>query len=188
MIHCQAPDHKVAVVNFADRETPGGQLMQGAKGQQESICVRATLRRSLDAELCPLNPDEILYSKQVKVLVTTPGETNFCPSNTFSTDIISAAAIRNPAIDTLAAKPQYVDPATKVQVSNQIRLILRAAAKNGAQTVILGAIGCGRAGHHPALIADITITVLSDGTEDWEAGGIEKVLVVIKSLETMRGV
>lgn len=57
-----------AVVNFASYKSPGGGWLRGHNAQEEALCYRSSLYRSLDRDLYPLGREEILYSPYAVIM------------------------------------------------------------------------------------------------------------------------
>lgn len=159
-------------LNMASERCPGGGVWSGSKAQEEELCRRSTLLRSLymfgdnrqkglvgisrtqgKKEKYPLPAYGVIYSPAVEVIK----DRNYAYlSQPFSTNVISAAALRNP---TLTPEGRY-HGGQRVDMQKKIRSILRVAILNGKRKLILGAWGCGAFHNPPQEVASIFKRIL----------------------------
>lgn len=154
-----------AVLNFACATTPGGGFLSGSKAQEECLCRMSTLYGSLTSpEAQPyydnnlqiqatLKPVSFLYSPIVYVF-RRPNLTYM--DAPVQTQVITAAA---PNLHRADHGASYID------VRNYLLDTMRAmfGYMNGrADTLILGAWGCGAFGNDPDAVAQYFRTVLHD--------------------------
>ena len=177
------PGQKVAVLNFASAVSPGGGVIKGSNAQEESLCRISTLYpclivpalrevfydphfRARDAR----HNDDCIYTPGVVVFKTDSTAPELLPeSDWYAVDVITCAAPNlrllpgnemNPeAGASLAGMPADVLHALHVQ---RLRRILDIAAANGADTVILGAFGCGAFLNDPVVVADAMAQVTQE--------------------------
>ncbi len=154
------------VLNFACATKPGGQFEKGDSNQESDLCRKSTLYASLTSDTArdfyELNKysggnvytDFILLSPTVTVFAND----SFNPLETqFKTAVISASAIL--LKDSAAMLPSdYISYISK----RRIRNILNVAIMNGYTKLVLGAWGCGAAGHDPAIMAESFRSILKD--------------------------
>ena len=142
---------RVAALNFANPYEPGGGVTRGARAQEECLCRCSNLYRVLATEPLAesyyiwhqkhtdyLFSDKVIYTPEIQVIKSD----DYAPLETpFVLDVISCAApynIRN--FDRELLRATY---------ESRITNILEAAIEHDADTVVLGAFGCG-AFHNPA--------------------------------------
>ena len=151
------PGKNTAVLNFANFLTPGGGFISGAMAQEEALCLESTLypvisddafdpyyRQNKDMKpfLGSLYGDRALYTPDV--VFFRDGKEVFC-------DVITCAA-PNAHQYIVAGGNQKVNGIT---LMNRIKFILDIAVKEGVDTLILGAFGCGVFGHNPGTLGSI---------------------------------
>lgn len=159
-------------LNMASEFMPGGGVWSGSKTQEEELCRRSTLLRSLymfgDArqknclgigknqgkkEKYPLSPGSVIYSPHVEVIK----DSKYAYLNQpFYTNVVSSAALRKP---TLTPEGTY-HGGQRVEMQKRIRSILRTAAIKGKRKLILGAWGCGAFCNPPKEVASLFLRVL----------------------------
>lgn len=172
---------KTAALNFANPVEPGGGVTRGAMAQEECLCRSSNLyeaflrpdimeryylyhRQSRD----DVFSDRLFYSPAVTVLksddaLPVPLE------EPFAVDVITCAAPIHRGEDAPDMEAVFV---------RRIRRVLEAALDQGAETLILGAWGCGAFGNPPTMVAEAFRKVLMD-----EAYGacFRRVVFAIKS-------
>lgn len=148
----------VALLNFADAMKYGGWVEDGAPTQEENLCRCTNLHRVLEQEECQEeyyipNILEVRRTRREQYLdniIYAKGITIFKDDNTYE-DI----APRQVDIITCPS------PATTFKTSDEavavyrrrVEQILLSAIENGADTIVLGAWGCGAFGQNPSLVA-----------------------------------
>ena len=170
----ERPDAKIAVLNFASAVNPGGGVKAGSGAQEESLCRCSTLYPTLDrpelwecyylpnrAENDPLNTDACIWSPGVVICKTDERIPQRLPEEEFVTvDVVTCAA---PDLRTIPVWPSdcggmkfggVTKEELRVLHRRRAAHILRAAADNGADCLILGAFGCGAFQNDPQLAAD----------------------------------
>lgn len=171
-------DDKVAVLNFASATTPGGGVTAGASAQEECLCRVSTLYPCLNAKSAwdnfysphrhlqnPLHNDDIIYTKDVVVL---KDDNHNILTEPFCVDVITCAAPNLRDHPSNRYNHNDGDPikigerALLLLHERRARKILSAAAANHAETVILGAFGCGAFRNNPNIVAQAYNNVLND--------------------------
>lgn len=119
-------EKRVAVLSFADGDTPGGLVWQGVKTQEEDLCRASNLYIALDTveNLYPIN-GKLIYSKDV---VFFRDDKLRSPHKV---DVISCPAPINSSLD----------------AERRMRMIIEAARLNGVEILVLGRWGCGAFGN-----------------------------------------
>lgn len=180
-----ASKQRTAVLNFANPIEPGGGVWRGASAQEEYLCRESNLYYSLSGKQAReyyennqkarendsrfsmfIGSDQLIYSPNVTVIKSDTDEwgshnawTNLeWPRYTdkwFSVDVITCAA-------PYFARPDFRLPDEELLriYERRIRNILEAAIENEAETVILGAWGCGAFHNPPRVMASAFRKVL----------------------------
>ena len=159
-------DETIAVLNFANAESPGGCVKLGAKTQEEDLCRSSTLYHVLDTKdnqkrfYAPhrkmnkygLGTSDIIYTPRIVVFrygypsyeYKTPDEFTFV-------DVITCAAPRFKS-----AKEFHENVTTTALYEchfNRGKRIIEAAINNKAKILVLGAFGCGDYHNDPRIVA-----------------------------------
>ncbi len=152
---------RVAVLNFANPENPGGGVQNGAMAQEECLCRSSNLYPCLcdksvfaDFYLYHRNlrsffySDRLIYTKGVMVFKDDSDVPQLMPENEwFQVDVITCSA---PYI----ARRKYTNQAAlKELFKSRIKNIFEAAVDNGAEVLVLGAFGCGAFKNPPEIVA-----------------------------------
>jgi len=172
-LHEEHPDQKIAVLNFASATNPGGGVLSGSSAQEESLCRCSTLYPSLNrpwlwaryyevnrAAKNVLHTDACIYSPKVVICKTDesiPKRLN--PEAFVTVDVITCAApnlrkmpgnYHNPEM----GHPVIVTPEELYEIHlKRARHILRVAAANSVDAIVLGAFGCGAFSNDPNVVA-----------------------------------
>ena len=194
-LHKVGKQPKIAVLNCADKYKPGGNLLDGATTQEESLCMRSTLYSSINPRyfdervgnlnLYPLEDNELLYSKGVKVLnLSVASAPN--PDDTFYIDVVSCAAQKLQVTQVAPTRPgqrkheePVYDEDARSVMRSKLEHILRKCLLEGANMVVLGAFGCGVCKHPAKGTAQIMKDVLLSQEHQWRAYGLERVVIAI---------
>lgn len=152
---------KVAALNFANPENPGGGVQNGAMAQEECLCRSSNLYPCLcdksvfaDFYLYHRNlrsffySDRLIYTKGVTVFKDDSDVPQLMPENEwFQVDVITCSA---PYI----ARRKYTNKTVlKELFKSRIKNIFEAAVDNGAEVLVLGAFGCGAFKNPPEIVA-----------------------------------
>lgn len=178
------PDKRVAVHNFASATNPGGGVTRGSSAQEECLCRCSTLfpvltetpglwedfyqmhRRRKNA----LYTDACIYSPGITVMKSdTDHPRRLSPPNWATVDVLTCAAPNLREDPALAMNPGSAAPRRVLSAAEQTQLhikrgrhLLSVAAAMGAETVILGAFGCGAFQNDPAAVARAYKTLLPE--------------------------
>ena len=165
--------YRPAVLNMANRRTPGGGVLNGAAAQEETIFRRTNIFRSL-YQFAPFAGD---YGVR-KSALQYPMDRNFggiyTPSVTVFREeegngfrlmeeprwlsFISVAGMNRPQ---LKSDGMIVDHLVE-PIRHKIRTILRIGLAHGHDSLVLGALGCGAFCNPPAQIARLFHEVLME--------------------------
>ena len=175
-------NQKVAVHNFASASNPGGGVVKGSSAQEECLCRCSGLYFCLDVDEMwkgfyiphrnahdPIHNDDIIYTPGVTVFKTdTATPTLMDESDWYDVDVITCAAPNlrpNPTNKWNPADGEAVtmkDSELLKLHDKRLRRILNAAVLEGAETIILGAFGCGAFRNNPEVVALANKNVIKD--------------------------
>ncbi|KAF4978808.1 hypothetical protein FZEAL_4875 [Fusarium zealandicum] len=179
----QLTNPRVAVLNFANRHSPGGGWLSGCMAQEEALCYRTSLALSLSPKKYPLSGHEALYSPYALVIRYamahghSPMAHDVPVSSLPVVSCITVAALRNPKIHTFKLRDNgsgrrekhvFAHDQDRIITKNKMRLALRIAAYNNHRLLVLGAFGCGIYANPPEDVAHCWLEVLR---EDEFSGG-----------------
>ena len=145
---------RVCVIDPASYRMPGGNYLNGGWGTEEQICAESNLFPVLEGLRAQyhdanrqsthggLNSDRALYLADV--MFTTGGTMK--KRNV----IVCAPPNRNFALQNHRSEAEC-----DMDLANRIQTILRIAAVNEADTLVLGAFGCGYFGNDPEQVAQL---------------------------------
>lgn len=175
----EKPESKIAVMNFANAFHAGGGVTQGSSAQEESLCRTSTLypllyRRTLRDTYyrhhhtldTPKASDSLIYTEGVVICKTDEDLPRRMPKEDWVTvDVITIAAP-----DLRSASNMYVSLVGSGSQMKKAELfgyhvkraihMLTVAAHKGADTLVLGAFGCGAFQNDPAVVAQAYKTAL----------------------------
>lgn len=173
----RALGEEVCVLNMANRQTPGGGVLQGCGAQEESLFRRSDYFRSLyryspylahefgveeAEEHYPMHRDfGGVFSRGVTIF--RGGERKGYPllAKPWKANFIAVAALNRPETELMDGEPRLTP--LMVQASkNKIRTVLRIAVDNGQVNLVLGALGCGAFRNPPAHMAELFAEVLAE--------------------------
>ena len=173
----------VAVHNFASATNPGGGVVNGAGAQEECLCRCSNLYFCLNtpdmwgmfytphrAAHDPIHNDDIIYTPDIVVFKTDTDSPELMErEDWYKVDVITCAA---PNLrETPSNKYNSGDGTCAVTLSSKelqalhekrLRRILDSAVMNHADTVILGAFGCGAFRNEPQVVATAAANVVRD--------------------------
>lgn len=165
--------HEVpCVLNMASCFRPGGGWLNGATAQEEMLCYRSGLFKSLQlfANRYPLADYDAIYSRNVPVVRDIEMRL-YRRGSHYEMSFISIAALCQPDLIHGCLRP---DDAKRTE--EKIRTMLRVPHLHNHQTLILGAFGCGAYGNPPHQTARLFRNVLS---EPEFAGAFDKIVFAI---------
>lgn len=155
-----------AVLNMANRQTPGGGVYQGAGAQEENIFRRSNLFRSLyryapfageygverDGQQYPMDRNHGgAYSPDVVVFRGLEQDGYPLLEEPYRVSVISVAAMNRPEL-TPAGE---IAPHLVKGVKNKIRTILNIGLRHGHDSLVLSAFGCGAFRNPPEHMAKL---------------------------------
>ena len=173
----------VAVHNFASATNPGGGVVNGAGAQEECLCRCSNLYFCLNtpdmwgmfytphrAAHDPIHNDDIIYTPDIVAFKTDTDRPELMERDDwYIVDVITCAA---PNLrETPSNRYNAGDGTRAVTLSDRelqvihekrLRRILDSAVMNHADTVILGAFGCGAFCNEPQVVATAAANVVRD--------------------------
>jgi uncharacterized protein (TIGR02452 family) len=189
------PRTRIAVLNMASPLRPGGGVLNGARAQEESLCMRGTLYASLHDSYYRIPENAAVYSPDVLVFrasdhMTGGGE--LAKKEWWWVDVISCAALRMPEVvvkvmdwkdGEVVKEKAYENDGQREAMTMKVRLILQIAMQKGITHLVLGALGCGAYGNPPVEVARIFKKVLCGDRKKKgitvEESGIEEIVFAI---------
>ena len=187
---------KIAVLNFANPEIPGGGVKNGAKAQEESLCRCSNLYPCLTSlrvqeEFYKYHylkkrffySDRVIYTKDVTVF--KDDELDMLDKEKwFHVDVLTCAAPFTAKIgyvkDTFSGSEKFKLSRTALMriFESRIKNIINAAMDNEADILILGAFGCGAFRNPPDIVARAFKNVIQ--TNHYEEC-FDKIIFAVKS-------
>lgn len=150
--------YNVCLLNMANRQNPGGGVLDGAGAQEENVFRRSNLFQSLyqfadyshqyDVERnyensYPLDRDSGgIYSKNVSIIRGSENNGYCFLQNPFEISIVSVPAINRPELELFQSK-YYITNDLIEPSKEKIRTILRIAGTFNHDCLVLSAFGCG---------------------------------------------
>jgi len=174
MLHHKAfPEDTITVLNFASAVNPGGGVKRGSSAQEESLCRCSTLYPTLDQRFLwdayynvnraaknVLHTDDCIWSPDVVICKTDESiPRRMAPEDWVMVNVISCAA---PNLRHDPYNQYNPEGGTPVELSSEDLLklhaarashILKVAAVNHTDVLILGAFGCGAFENDPKVVA-----------------------------------
>ena len=168
-----------ALLNFASAGRPGGDVETGARAQEETICRRSTLTRSIytfDASFAskygynhspgnnyPLGNLDFSAIYSPAVTVFKEGLECTLMENPYQVAVITCAALNlNGRYDLKLTPDGHLPQRAKEITANKVRTIFRIALMHGHDSLVLGAFGCGAFKNPPAEIAKLFHEVMEE--------------------------
>ena len=168
-----------ALLNFASAGHPGGGVETGARAQEETICRRSTLTRSIytfDASFAskygynhspgnnyPLGNLDFSAIYSPAVTVFKEGLECTLMENPYQVAVITCAALNLNGRYALKLTPDgHLPQRAKEITANKVRTIFRIALMHGHDSLVLGAFGCGAFKNPPAEIAKLFHEVMEE--------------------------
>lgn len=166
------------LLNFASAGHPGGGVETGARAQEETICRRSTLTRSIysfDSEYAnryhyPLQPGEhypivsefsAVYSPNVTVF--RKGLDCLLMEDPYDVAVVTCAALNLNGKYPIKLTAYGNMPQRAIDITrNKIRTVFRIGLMYGHDSLVLGAFGCGAFKNPPAEIAKLFHEVMEE--------------------------
>ena len=169
-----AQGYNPIMLNMANRHTPGGGVLNGARAQEESLFRQSNLCVSLyqysdyHAGLLGLAKGDGsypmdrntggIYSGRVTFFRTSQRQGDKLVDTPFECAVVSVAAINRPDLNAQGRLVPWAVEATE----RKIRTMLRIGLVHGHDAIVLGAWGCGAFHNPPEHMAEIFNAVLHE--------------------------
>ena len=180
-LHSEDTDAKIAVMNFANAIHPGGGVVKGASAQEECLCRTSTLypllyRKTLKRLFYDYHrkrnsskaSDTLIYTEGVIICKTDTDHPKRMPKEDWVTvDVITVAAPdlrkKSNAYAEILGNGTYMNNAELFgyHIKRAIHVLTCAAAR-GADTLVLGAFGCGAFENDPEVVARAYKTAIEE--------------------------
>lgn len=155
-----------AVLNMANRHTPGGGVLYGAGAQEENLCRRSNLYPALEQFILnntgptyPMHRDfGGIYTPDVTVFRAEESAGYELPDAPYQVSVISVAGINRPDLTAEGLLTPHMVQGTL----HKIRTILRIGLLHGHDSLVLGALGCGAFRNPPRHIAKLFHETLNE--------------------------
>lgn len=147
-------DLRVAVLNMASAQFPGGGFRTGSGAQEENLHRRTDVVRFLMEQrqwYYPIKQGTCLLSKRVTVFRGPEVLGYPLLDEPFKVDVISCAAPSRPKLE----QGNYGNCTDLRNMQTKIALILEAAHESHCQVLVLSAFGCGAYGNPPDIVAKL---------------------------------
>jgi uncharacterized protein (TIGR02452 family) len=147
------------LLNMSDWEVSGGGVEYGSPAQEEELFRRSNYFKHLSQALYPLYNLDTTVSNNVEFCRRGIDRGYKFMIKPVKIDCIGAPALRLPLINT---DGDYLHERDKEKMRQKIRMLLLTAAKNGNDSIILSAWGCGAYGCPPKQTALLFKEVLTE--------------------------
>ena len=156
----------VLVLNFANPVNIGGGVYRGARAQEEDLCRRSSLLRSLENSGADryytfnrslrthMGSDAMIFSPEVEVFRDEDYE--FMEETAVVAVVTCAAPMVSYGLEGMS-ESEYRD-----MCYNRIVRLLKCAAYFGYEDLVLGAWGCGAFGNDAAVVSDLFYSALEE--------------------------
>ncbi|KAL4811248.1 hypothetical protein BDV18DRAFT_155856 [Aspergillus unguis] len=163
----QTDTKPVCVMSLGSSVSPGGGFIYGCMAQEEELCYRSTLYKTLNVKFYPFRPLEAIYSPSVIIFRENWAKKHAMmdltqPDKLPVMAVVTVAAEMWPRLNTNTTPPTYADEEDRELMKEKIRVALRVAAHNGHHSLVLGALGCGVFENPNEEVADCFAEVLQE--------------------------
>lgn len=164
------PGTRIAVLNFASATSPGGGVRSGSAAQEESLCRCSTLYPVLNRKILfeeyysrhrfpgnRLYTDSCIYCPDIQIIKSDENQPRRLPEEQWiDVDVITCAAPNFRGTNPLSDDDLY-----DLHLGRG-RKILDVAIDNGAESLVLGAFGCGAFRNNPEVVAKAYATLMDE--------------------------
>ena len=157
---------KILVLNLANPVHPGGGVRRGAKAQEEDLCRKSSLLLSLESHAAKkyyeynkslhtyMGSDAMMITHKVEIIKDEMGD--FLPESVIVSVLTCAAPMLRQGKQELREK-DYLE-----LMYHRICAMLKVAAYDGYETLVLGAFGCGAFGNDARIVSDMFCRALKE--------------------------
>jgi uncharacterized protein (TIGR02452 family) len=173
------------VLVLSDDLFAGGSVEHGSRAQEENLWRRTALCRTQLQSYYPLKGVSLIYSPAVPVLRASEKKAYrwLEAGERWTCDFIACPAIKYPERVPSVGHPEGdLSAVDRDRLERKLRLILRVAALEGNDGVVLGAMGCGAWNCPPWAVAEVFRDVLADF-----AGVFRSIVVAVLTTGSRRG-
>ena len=161
-----AKNSRVLVLNFANPVNIGGGVYHGARAQEEDLCRKSTLLRSLESEHAAryyrynrglnthMGSDAMIISPEVEIIRDPNGE--LLEDTVIVAVVTCAAPMINYGLEGMSEE-EY-----REMFCRRITGVLKCAAYFDYDQLVLGAWGCGAFGNDAAAVSDLFYRALKE--------------------------
>ncbi|KAF3053465.1 hypothetical protein E8E11_009134 [Didymella keratinophila] len=172
----------VLVLNLASERHAGGGWQNGAMAQEESLCYRSSLYRSLRRRFYPLPSLSVIYTPSVVIIRSASSDGHALYKEQAGdlpvASVLSVAAMRHPDVTTSTDRTEkFSNAGQRAETKRKIRISLRVAARQGHRRLVLGALGCGVFANPHSDVAACFLEVLSE--REFQGGWWEDVVFAV---------
>ena len=179
----------VLVLNFANPVNIGGGVYKGARAQEEDLCRRSSLLRSLETRHSlryysynrklhtHMGSDAMIFSPEVEIFRDECGE---LMNETVIVAVLTCAAPMITYSMEGMSESEY-----RGMFYNRIVGMLKCAAYFGYEDLVLGAWGCGAFGNDAAIVSDLFYRALEE--LDWDGLKVDELYRCIVFAVRSRG-
>lgn len=162
MIKYVRTGHNPVGINMANKDFPGGGVIQGCPAQEEALCRRSNHYLGLITQTYPLPEFGGVYCPGISVFRDDEAHKYAFMDKPEMVNLVAIAAYDlrgNPdtTYETMKADQNFVD-GTKLKIRNMLRIM----AMKGHETLVLGAFGCGAFQNPPRLMAELFREIFQD--------------------------
>lgn len=171
------------VLNLADDLCPGGCVDIGSGAQEESLFRRSNYCMTLHEDLYPIADDEAVYSAGVTVFKDTEGHGHRPLRAPFKVDLIACPGLKYPRLLRDANREPSLSPEDDAMLETKVELIMQTALRNGHDSIVLGALGCGAWKSPPRSVARVMKRVV----DRWDGTFVEIAFAVLVTQDDTQG-
>lgn len=158
----QESSENVCVLNMASATSQGGGWLEGTTAQEEQLCYRSTLIRTLHLGHYPWPDIAGFFSPKVAVFRTSAPDYDFYESldPKRTPEILSVVSVA--AIRCKTREDQWEKQWQRRVMGQKMRLILRICGRRKQKRLVLGAFGCGAFRNPPKEVAELWKEILEE--------------------------
>ena len=166
----EGKSNPILVLNFANPVNIGGGVYKGAKAQEEDLCRRSSLLRSLETPHSlryysynrklhtHMGSDAMIFSPEVEIFRDEHG--GLMDETVIVAVLTCAAPMISYGLEGMGER-EYRD-----MYYNRIVGVLKCAAYFGYEDLVLGAWGCGAFGNDAAVVSDLFYKALKEQSQN----------------------
>lgn len=149
-----------AILNMSSWKHAGGGVENGAGAQEEELFRRSNYFKHLHQKYYPFRHYYTIVSNNVEFFRNGRDKGYTLMEKPVKIDCIAAPALRQPQLS--SNFEDFAFEGDKLKMEEKIRVLLYTAAKNGNDSIVLSAWGCGAFGCPPKSVAKLFKKVLNE--------------------------